>query len=236
MTRHLNLKHRRLAPEILDDPSVPEAAVRAAYRELAALHRLLGIRSALFRLIRSHRPRPTRILDIGCGDARLLCDIERRLKLSVVGVDKRPLEPSTCSALVLGLDATIDRLPKSDIALAVLMTHHLRDDQVIRLIRNAGASSKRLVIVDLVRHWLPRFLFRLLVAPWVSGITVQDGLRSFERAFTPGELQALGRRATAGTKATQRHTAGWFRTWQLLDIQFLADQGANRSVQISSRP
>ena len=64
------------------------------------------------------------------------------------------------------------------------MTHHLTDEDVIRLIHNVRRSCRRLIILDLVRHPLPAFLFRILVAPFVHRISAADGMHSFRRAFT----------------------------------------------------
>jgi len=71
--------------ELLEDPSLPDATVARAYRQLQQTHRWLGNTAALLRLLRQD-PIPIRsVLDIGCGHGDLLQEIRRRLGAEVVG-------------------------------------------------------------------------------------------------------------------------------------------------------
>jgi hypothetical protein len=119
-------------------------------------------------------------------------------------------------------NAAIDPLPSSDVALAVCLVHHLAEADVIRLIRNASKSCRRLILLDLVRHWIPLTLFRVFVSPFLHPINAADGLTSVKRAYTPQELRNMADEAVAGTGARIVHTVAPFYTRQIIDISFTA--------------
>lgn len=215
-----DLRFRRRRAEILDDPSFDEAAAIAAYRQVWSLESMLGVKREVYRRIRSHQPHPLRVLDVGCGDGSLLQSLALDLHLSVAGADIRPLSMGPCGPHVYRLNATADRLPRCDIALAVFMAHHLDEQGVVGLIANARRSADRLILVDLVRHWLPHVCFRALLSPWLRPVVAEDGLASIENSFTPAELGALARAATGEAGAVIEHRVAALRRWQLLDIRF----------------
>jgi hypothetical protein len=109
-----------------------------------------------------------------------------------IGIDLHP--PSEATVPVQLLDAVRDSLPPADVAIAMAMTHHLEGEDVVTLIRNVSRSCRRLIILDLGRHPLPAFLFRLFVAPLVHRINALDGLRSFDWCTVSGpqEKEGLG--------------------------------------------
>ena len=207
--------------ELLDDPSLPADVVAAAYRDLDRLHRWLGNTSAILR--RLHAPQKNEavrcVLDIGCGQGALLRDIRRRLGVEVVGFDLRPSPPDS-PILILQGDAVADPLPRADVALAVCIVHHLSDREVVQLIRNVSRSCRRFIILDLVRHPLPLWLFRIFVSPFLGRINVEDGITSIRRAFTPQELRTLADEAVKGTPARVEQTVAPFWIRQIVDIRW----------------
>jgi SAM-dependent methyltransferase len=203
--------------ELLEDPSLPADVVAHAYRDLARTQRLLGNTAAIFRLLRKN-PQPIgRVLDIGCGQGALLEEIRQKLGVEVIGFDLRPA-PSSEPVPILAGNAAEDPLPRADVALAVCLIHHLSEAEVVKLIRNVSRSCRRLIVLDLVRHWIPLTLFRVFVAPLLDPINAADGFTSVKRAYTRKELRAMVDEAVAGSNARVVHTVAPFYTRQVVDI------------------
>lgn len=197
-----------LKPETLSD----------VHRALTLTHRLLGTHHDIVSLMKSAKP--SRVLDLGCGQGDLLVAIRAATGAEVVGVDLAELAPRA-ECTVLKRDAVNDPLPPADIATALFLTHHLSNDDVIRLIRNVRRTCRRLIIIDLVRHRLPLVLFRMFLAPWLPPINAADGATSIRRAFTFQEFHALIQQALAGTPGTVNSHLDWARTRMVFDIKFL---------------
>lgn len=205
--------------ELLEDPSLPEDVVEKAYRDLARTQRLLGNSAAVFRQVRKTTLPVNRILDIGCGQGALLEQIRSRLGVDVVGFDLRPA-PRSATVPILTGNAAVDPLPSADVALAVCVVHHLEEADVVKLIRNVSRSCPRLILLDLVRHWMPMVLFRGFVSPFLHPINAADGLTSIKRAYTPQELRDLVAEAVKGSKHRVEHTVAPFYIRQVVDISF----------------
>lgn len=206
---------------MMENPELPDATLREVHRDLLRTHLWLGHVAALARAIRRDSLPVRSVLDIGCGDGAVLGELRRRLGVAVVGVDVRPPSSGAAAGVpILEADAVRDPLPPSDVAIAVCVAHHLSDEELTALIRNAGRACRRLIVLDLVRHPLPAILFRAFVAPWLNPINAADGVRSIERSYTPSELAALARRAVAGTGACVRLRV--FPLWlrQILEITY----------------
>jgi 2-polyprenyl-3-methyl-5-hydroxy-6-metoxy-1,4-benzoquinol methylase len=210
--------NRANVPELLEDPTLPADVVAAAYRNLASTQRFLGNTRAIFRQLRKHRDPIHLIVDIGCGQGALLEEIQKRLGVDVIGFDLRPA-PSGPVRILTG-NATVDPLPRADVALAVCVVHHLSEAEIIALIRNVSKSCRRLILLDLVRHWIPLTLFRVFVAPFLHRINAVDGLTSIKRAYTPRELREIVDEAVKGSGASVDHIVALFYVRQVIDIEF----------------
>jgi hypothetical protein len=96
------------------------------------------------------------------------------------------------------------------------MLHHLDESDVVKLVRNVRRSCRRFLILDVVRHPVPLWLYRVFVAPLVPRVNAIDGARSVEKGFKAHELNALVREAVNGEPF--QHTVGPFHTYQVVDI------------------
>jgi hypothetical protein len=88
------------------------------------------------------------------------------------------------------------------------------------MIRNVGRSCRRLILIDLVRGWIPFSLFQIFIAPFVSAVTASDGKTSIRRAYTVAELRALVERTLQGTDATFRHHVAALNIRRIVDITY----------------
>ena len=213
--------------EILDEGNVPEHLVDRAYRDLTRIHRFLGDTRAIVAAIRRDPLPVRRVLDIGCARGGVLLHIQRRLAVDVVGVDRNPSSTPHPLFPIVQADAIQDRLPAADVAISMLLAHHLSPEGVATLIRNVGRTCRRFILLDLVRHPLPLTLFRLFVAPLVSRIVAADGCASIRRAYTPNELGRIAREALDGTGAQVRHSVAPFYVRQVLDISYFLGSGGS---------
>jgi SAM-dependent methyltransferase len=203
--------------ELLEDPSLPDQLVADAYRDLARSHHWLGNTAAVLHRLRED-PAGS-VLDLGCGHGALLLEIRRKLGVKVTGVDLRPAPESSPVRILTG-DAVIDPLPRADAAVALCLVHHLSPADIVRLIRNVSRSCGRLIVLDPVRHWLPLWLFRIFVCPFLPWINAADGITSIRRSYTPVELRKLVDTAVEGTGARVRHTVAPFYIRQVIDISW----------------
>jgi 2-polyprenyl-3-methyl-5-hydroxy-6-metoxy-1,4-benzoquinol methylase len=211
---------RSFETEMLDADNVPPVLADRAYDDLTRIHRFLGDTAAIAAAIRRDPLPVRRILDIGCGRGGVLRDLRRRLGLDVVGVDLRPPAVPDAEVPILRADATRDALPRADVAVCLNVGHHLCEHELVAMIRNVGRYCRRFVLLDLVRHPLPLALFRVFLAPVVSGIAAADGQVSIRRSYTPSELVAVTTEALAHSGARFRHSVSPFYIRQTLDIEY----------------
>ena len=205
------------AVERLEDPSLPGEVVAQAYRDLARTQKLLGNTSAILRRLRGKNIRS--VLDIGCGQGALLEQIRRELGVDVVGFDLRAA-PTGSSVPILTGNAAVDPLPKADVALAVCLVHHLKEAELVAMIRNVSQSCPRLIVLDLVRHWIPLALFRAFMSPFLHPINSADGITSIKRSYTKRELRKIVDEAVKETNARIAHTVSPFYIRQIVEISW----------------
>lgn len=224
--------------ELLDGDGVDAEARARAYRELDRLHQWLGNRRAVLKHLRDEPaskaegrdPAQIRVLDIGCGQGALLAHVHRQLGFDVVGFDLRPA-PANSDVAILAGNAVSDPLPRANVAMCMMMAHHLSETELSQMIVNVSRTCKRFLIIDLVRHRVPLALFRFFVRPFLSPINSLDGQMSIRRAYTREELGRIVREAAAdGQRSVRsiRHTVGplWIR--QVVDIRW-EDNGREHS-------
>jgi ubiquinone/menaquinone biosynthesis C-methylase UbiE len=195
----LDFRHRATEPELLDAGVPPDEAARSL-GDLRWVNRWLGGRRSLLRAVApllDGEPRP-RLLDVGCGSA----DVPAALlqvcgpRLLAVVVDLKLAHLLEAPASVQRVVGDVRQLPfppgSFDVVTASLFLHHFDGDAVAQVLRRLYALARRgLVVNDLHRARVPYFFGRA-VFPWVfrSRVSVNDGLLSIRRAFTPRELRA----------------------------------------------
>ncbi|MCW5962577.1 MAG: methyltransferase domain-containing protein [Bryobacterales bacterium] len=207
--------HRLMETELLD--SVPACDAEDNLRDLARINRLFGG----FRILRSQLRKVssslsgTRILDVAAGSTltarwlqRALPDadvISTDLRQDLLGLGSGP----RVAADALSLPFASGSVP---IVISTLFLHHLPEEALgVALREMLRVSSQGVVAVDLLRHPLAfhflrqsRPLFR-----W-HPMTVGDGQRSVQAAFTAPEMRALlGREGLPQAQVRVHHP--WFR-------------------------
>ncbi len=212
---------RSLEPEVMDSPDIPAALLEQFHKDLHRIHGLLGTYRTIERFLRADPLPVRRVLDIGCGGGDLLLYLRRRMGVGVIGIDPKP-------AIVPGLEiatgnAITADLPKADVAVCTMLGHHLTPEENIALIRNVARSSRRFLILDLIRHPLPLTLFTAFLCPLIGREAGADGRQSIRRSFTPTEYLDLAQTAIAGIPgATVQIDVAPLRSRQVLDLRFPA--------------
>lgn len=195
----LDFTQRATEPELLD-ADVPASEAALSLRDLRWVNRWLGGRRSLLHAVGpllDGAPRP-RLLDVGCGSGDMPAAVLQACgpRLLAVGVDLKHSHLLQAPATIQRVVGDVRQLPfppqSFDVVTASLFLHHFDGDEVAQVLRRLYALARRgLVVNDLHRARLP-YLFARAVFPWVfaSRLSVNDGLLSIRRAFTPHELRA----------------------------------------------
>ena len=227
------LAQRRREPEIMDDPGLETSRHVAALEALGRINRVSGTAERLLReVVRlgRHGTRPIRILDVACGDARVLAQVasaaaRRGVRVSAHGCDvsQVALERGAEVAARAGMDVTLSRMDVTrdalpghfDLVACSLFLHHLSDAEAVRFLAGMARAGTTVLVQDLRRTRLGFLMawagVRLLSRSDVARV---DGPRSVEAAFSLDEVGDLARRAgMAGAEIQrawpQRFTLRW---------------------------
>jgi SAM-dependent methyltransferase len=214
---------RLLARELMDDDEAigTSAQWQESLRDLARVNAYLGGWSALRAQVDRLPAPPKRLIDVATGGA----DLPRRLlehlrtrgtAASCVAVDRsaRILElAKRQSAGVAGLtfiQADAQRLPfedrSFDLAMMNLALHHFEPDAAVAVLRELARIAAWVIVNDLRRSRIA-WAFARLVFPFFTKnrFTRNDGPISVLRAYTPGEIRDLARRAGWNHIAVSTH-------------------------------
>jgi SAM-dependent methyltransferase len=230
-----DLRHRRVTPEVMDQPDLDPDEHARALRGLARINAWSGsagiLWPALRDLARAMGPAGVRVLDVACGAGDVPLRLWRRarragVRLTIAGCDRSPVAVQAARQRAADAradltffphDVFVDPLPADYDALTCsLFLHHLDGSQAVDLLRRLAAAARRLVLVnDLARGpagyalvWLgTRVLSR-------SRVVHTDGPLSVRAAFTPSEAVALAWQAgMAGAAAEHRWPCRFLLTW-----------------------
>jgi SAM-dependent methyltransferase len=230
------LRRRHLQPEVMDRPDLPGDEHFRALRGLERINWWTNSAGLVWGPIRelARAAGPLRVLDLATGAGDTPISLARRaaragLRLDVTGCDLSPraVEYATRAAArrraavrFFTLDALNDPLPPDyDVLFCSLFLHHLTEDQAVLLLGRMAAARRLVLVHDLARG-LPGFLFAYLGTRLLSRSKVvhEDGRKSVEGAFTPGEVAELAARAgLSGARVEARFPCRLVLTWQAPD-------------------
>jgi hypothetical protein len=219
---------RRHDPELMDAPGLPAGEVADAYRVLRRVNRqffgsLRSLSIELDRFLAEDRPEPggtITALDVGAGSGDLAQAILTRLSSRgfrplALSLDRDPvaarLAGSPRAPSLLG-DAL--RLPFADRSVDVVtgakFAHHFSEPALSSLLAEmARVARRRVIVLDLRRHWLAYWGFVAWSRLFTTNRLVRfDGPLSVLRGFTPEELAALAAERS-GFAWTVRRYAGF---------------------------
>jgi len=218
-------RRRSLELEILDAVEQDPAELAASLSQVSQANRLFGGTRALYRHLAPHRRRGEKLLllDVGAGNGDTALDLvawaaRREAPWRAVALDPHTATARVATARVGNRRAVSVvqgnglQLPfpdgAVDVAVAVLVLHHLRDEETVALVAEMSRVARRLVLVnDLERHPVNHALARLMAATlWRRNrITRNDAPLSVLRSFTPVEMLDIGRAAGLGSPRVVRH-------------------------------
>lgn len=230
------LAERRREPEVMDDPRLDATRHVAALDALGRINRVSGTSGRVLReVLRTarRRPGPVRILDVACGDGRVLAQVSasagrRGIRVDAHGCDLSDTALSRAAevAASMGSEMTLSRvdvtrepLPGSfDLVVCSLFLHHLSDEDAVGLMVAMRRAGDVVLLQDLRRTRLGLVLawtgVRLLTRSDVARV---DGPRSVRAAFTLNEVRRLSARAGMSDVRIrpswpQRFTLRWERS------------------------
>lgn len=208
---------RVVAAELMDEPGVDRRELATSLRDLRGVNRWLGgTRVVLHHLARLAAGAPGgefTVLDVATGSADIPLHVARwartrGLRARVTATDAHAGTLALAREHAAGdPDVRVEpadalHLPYADaefdFALCSTALHHFADGDAVRVLRELRRVARRGVVVNDLRRSRPALLGARLLAATVwraHPVTRHDGPLSVRRAFTPGELLALGRRA-----------------------------------------
>jgi len=215
-------RERALVAELMDDPGLDPDEHRRALAGLARLNAASMIDRVVWREIESvSRGAAMCVLDVAAGSGdlavALACRAERSgrahrfactdispVACGRIGERARSagieIQTTTADVIADGIDGV------HDIVMCHLFLHHLREDQITRLLASMRGAARRAVIVtDLVRtnlgYALALIASRALTR---SRVVHTDALRSVRAALSPHELAGIARDAGLGDARVRR--------------------------------
>lgn len=194
----IDLGRRAEDAELLDE-GVETAEALKSLGDLRFVNRWLGNREQLLRAVRPTLDAASApsLLDVGCGsgDVPVWIGSQLRRPVSVVGVDLKSLHLQAAPGALRGVVADVHALPfpdgRFDVVTASLFLHHFDGADVARVLRELFRVTRGLLVVNDLRRARVPYLFGRATFPLLfrSRVSVEDGLLSIRRAFTPAELR-----------------------------------------------
>lgn len=230
-----DLRHRRLQPELMDQPDLDSGSHFAALRGLERINRWSRSVQILWPAIAAlarQTPRMIRILDIASGAGDLPIGIWRNAQQAgldvhidawdvsarAVSYARSRIEASESSICCMQKNATVEDIPQDyDVIMSSLFLHHLSEELAVGLLERMGQAARQLLLINDLLRSLPGLLLaqiatRVLTA---SSVVRVDGPRSVEGAFSLEEIAALAARAgLVGAVIGKRWPARFLLVWR----------------------
>ncbi len=201
---------RVVLPELLDELDPDDPRAQQSRRDLRRVHRAMGSLSILQRgIFRLPLPKPpTRILELGAGDASLLLRLARAQPtwrgVALTVLDRHDLLSNETKTAYdqLGWNLTVlradviewareDHPRHFDLCLANLFLHHFDTAALIALMTAIAETSDAFIACEPRRNtfaWLGSQLVAFLGA---NAVTRGDAVKSVEAGFAGQELTAI---------------------------------------------
>lgn len=210
---------RVLEPETLDHLAAEDPTARRARRDLRRVNAFMGasriLARTLARAVPADRPR-LRILEIGCGDGRLLLNVARRRgsrwpQAEVDLLDRQPLvdditiaaygaygwQARTIVADVLDW-ARGDDGERWDVVVANLFLHHFDGDALRLLLTGCARRATALAACEPRRSRFALAASHLIFFLGANAVTRHDGVLSVRAGFIGDELKKAWPDVTGG--------------------------------------
>jgi ubiquinone/menaquinone biosynthesis C-methylase UbiE len=200
---------RRDDPELMDAPGLPEAEVEDAYRVLRRVNRQLGNLRTIRREFRRFLREDVRdsgsitVVDVGSGSGDIPLAIREMVAdrtIQVMALDRDPTAARSARRqtldVVLGNALSLPFAAQAiDLVLAVKFAHHFHGPSLDQLLAEmVRVARRRVVILDIRRHWLAYWGFRAWSLLFTRNRLVRyDGPLSVLRGFTAEELLEAAR-------------------------------------------
>jgi ubiquinone/menaquinone biosynthesis C-methylase UbiE len=217
-------RHRSHALERLDTGDYTPEEYTRWQREMRLVHSIWGeeraLKNSLIKHIRSSREHYVSILDVGAGAGNILKLAKKHLTdrdvfalaaetsdeaLRIVKSEKRKtsIQPVKCSGLRLPFDDH-----SIDYVVCTLVLHHLTDDEATNWISEmCRVARRRFFAIDLNRHPVGYYGWRLISPLLFQRFTREDGALSIFRSFKADELLALAKKAGLSEVKVERSRA-----------------------------
>lgn len=232
-------KRRSEQAELLDEPGLPDAALRRNLDELAFINKWLGgnavVTNALDQLscqavFKPFSGKTLQIADVGSGGGDVLLQVARwarkkQIQARLTGIDANAFmvqyaaqkcrQHPNIRFLQHDIFSPEFTRQKYDIFICSLFCHHFTNEQLLQLFRQLAQQAQLAVIInDLHRHPLAYYSIKWLSAAFSKSYLVKhDAPLSVLRAFREQELKQLLQ------EAGLRHYSlrwMWAFRWQLI--------------------
>ena len=204
---------RVLEPETLDHLAPDDPVAQRSRRDLRRVNAFMGARRilarAMTRALGAERRAGLRVLELGCGDGRLLLGVarhrgERWPGASIDLLDRQPIvEPETIAAYAAAgwqartivadvLDWADDARAGArwDVIVANLFLHHFDGEPMQRLLAGCARRADALVACEPRRSRFALTASHLIFFLGANAVTRQDGVLSVRAGFVGRELSA----------------------------------------------
>jgi ubiquinone/menaquinone biosynthesis C-methylase UbiE len=219
-------RQRSLELEHIDKGDYTAEEYEGCIVELQRVNRWMGdaaaLRDSLLANIENLNLRDFSLLDVGAGSGELLRIVAewarksgRKARLTGVELNARSAkaigERAVTFPEITAVRADAFQLPfvdnQFDYALCSLFTHHFKNVEVVRILRELGRVSTRgIFVIDLHRHPVAYFFYTTIGRLFLHNrLLREDGALSILRSFTPDELLDLARRAGLDNPRVERH-------------------------------
>ncbi|MFT4533409.1 MAG: 2-polyprenyl-3-methyl-5-hydroxy-6-metoxy-1,4-benzoquinol methylase [Saprospiraceae bacterium] len=232
----LDTSKRSERTEIMDDLEMEGDLLSRSLAKLDWINKWLGgndvTLNGLDQLIANHpKDKVLKIVDIGSGSGdmlRLVTDKLRKQgrKVDILGMDANDFTvnyarkesakyPEIKYKTEYVSTATFENLDY-DILLGTLFLHHLKDDDIIDVMRIGAQKAKLGVVInDLNRSQVAYFLFNLLTLFIPNPMIRQDGLTSILRGFKRPDLEKY-----SAALEVEKYTIKWMWAFRFQWILF----------------